>query len=82
MKRVLILTAGFGEGHNAAARNLKAALDQFAPGAVEAQVLDLFERCYGRMNELVKKAYLTTINNAPAVWEQITSGSTRQKFLS
>ena len=29
MKKVLILTAGFGEGHNAAARNLAAAIEAF-----------------------------------------------------
>ena len=41
MTRVLILTAGFGEGHNAAARNLAAAVDA-AGGAGTAQIADLF----------------------------------------
>lgn len=71
MKRILILTAGFGEGHNAAARNLHAALERAAPDGVAAETHDLFQTCYGRANELMKKAYLATINNAPALWEQV-----------
>ncbi len=47
------------------------ALDAVAPGAVEAKVLDLPEITYGRANEWLKKAYLATINRAPAVWEKI-----------
>lgn len=31
MKRVLILTASFGDGHNAAARNLSDALEVLSP---------------------------------------------------
>lgn len=71
MKNVLILTAGYGEGHNSAARGVKAGLEHVAPGEVRVQVLDLFETCYGRANEFVKKAYLATINNAPKVWSAI-----------
>lgn len=41
MKKVLILTAGFGEGHNAAARNLRDALELIAPDT-QVEVLDLF----------------------------------------
>ena len=39
MKKVLILTAGFGEGHNAAARNLRDALE-FISDEVKVEVLD------------------------------------------
>ncbi len=69
--KILILTAGFGEGHNSAARSVKLALEQVAPGAVDARMLDLFETCYGRVNEMAKKAYLGVINNAPVIWEKI-----------
>ncbi len=68
VKKILILTAGFGEGHNAAARGLRDGLEAIAPGEVEVEVLDLFERCYGRANLLAKKAYLATINQAPRLW--------------
>ncbi len=33
------------------------------------EVLDLFETCYGRFNELVRKTYLTAINSAPKLWQ-------------
>src|SRR5262249_20169965 len=69
MKRALILTAGFGEGHNTAARNLKTALEQ--TGECQAEVADLFALTYGKLNEMARKAYLAIINHAPAVWEKI-----------
>lgn len=68
LKKILILTAGFGEGHNAAARGVRDAMEAIAPGEVEVEVLDLFERCYGRLNEFARKAYLAAINHAPHVW--------------
>jgi len=71
MKKVLIFTAGFGEGHNTAARNICDALEFIAPDEVNVEVLDLFETCYGKLNEFVKKAYLTTINKTPRVWGKI-----------
>ncbi len=71
MKRILILTAGFGEGHNAAARNVRDALEQLAPDEVQAEVCDLFESSYGILNEFVRRAYLATINNAPRIWNKI-----------
>ncbi len=72
MKKILILTAGYGEGHNTAARNLCAALKEAeGPHRVDPRVLDLLETTYGRMNDLVKKAYLATIRHVPAVWEKI-----------
>ena len=45
MKKVLILTAGFGEGHNAAARNLRDALE-YLSDEVKVEILDLFESSY------------------------------------
>ncbi len=70
MKKVLILTAGFGEGHNAAARNLRDALEQVS-GDVQVEVLDLFDSTYGRFNTLVKKAHLGVVRHAPTLWRGI-----------
>lgn len=65
--RVLILTAGFGEGHNAAARALAAAVDRRAgPGA--AHVADVFALASPRGNALARRSYLGLINRAPGVW--------------
>ena len=70
-KNILILTAGYGEGHNTAARNIASALELVTQGAVKSQVLDLFDVCYGTWNDIIKKAYLGTINHAPVVWEKV-----------
>jgi processive 1,2-diacylglycerol beta-glucosyltransferase len=72
MKKVLILTAGFGEGHNAAARNLRDALETVSED-VRVEVLDLFESSYGSFNTLVKNAYLGMVQYAPRVWGGIYS---------
>ncbi|MDB6146780.1 MAG: hypothetical protein JWO45_444 [Spartobacteria bacterium] len=67
MKKILILTVSFGEGHNAAARGIRDALAQFAPDA-QVEMHDLFAETYGLINELVRKAYLTLINRWPRYW--------------
>ena len=57
MKKTLILTAGFGEGHNAAARNLSAALEaESGPGS--APVVDLFAHASPRLNGVSRRGYL------------------------
>lgn len=68
MKSVLILTAAFGEGHNAAARNLAAALGE---AGVRTSVHDIFDEAYGPLNEAVKRVYLFVINHIPAVWSAL-----------
>jgi processive 1,2-diacylglycerol beta-glucosyltransferase len=65
--RVLILTAGFGEGHNAAARALAAAVDDLH-GAGASRVLDVFAVARPRTNAFVRRAYLSLINRAPHLW--------------
>jgi UDP-N-acetylglucosamine:LPS N-acetylglucosamine transferase len=68
VKSVLILTAGFGEGHNAAARNLRDALADVAP-EVRVEVHDILADVYGALNRLAVAGYLAVINRAPAVWD-------------
>ncbi len=72
IKKVLILTTGFGEGHNSAARSLREALELVLPEA-QIEVLDLFESPYGRLNTLVKKAHLGVVRYAPTLWQGIYS---------
>ena len=67
MKKVLILTAGFGEGHNAAARGLRDGLEMVDDEA-RVEVLDLFESSYGAFNTFVKQAYLGLVKHAPGLW--------------
>jgi processive 1,2-diacylglycerol beta-glucosyltransferase len=71
MKRILIFTAGFGEGHNTAARNIRDAVEHIAPGEAKVEVLDLFDTCYGKLNDWVRKAYITAINRTPRFWGKI-----------
>ena len=67
MKKVLILTAGFGDGHNAAARNVRDALELTSPD-VEVTVADLYDRSYKKLNQIAKKAYLGAVRYAPRLW--------------
>jgi processive 1,2-diacylglycerol beta-glucosyltransferase len=65
--RLLILTAGFGEGHNAAARALAAAGDALH-GAGTTRVVDPFALAAPRLNGLSRRAYLEMIARAPGLW--------------
>lgn len=67
VKRILILTAGFGDGHNAAARNVQEALEQISPD-VEVTVADLYERGFKGLNGIARKAYLGVVRYAPGVY--------------
>ncbi|HJT45254.1 MAG TPA: hypothetical protein VJ721_03185, partial [Chthoniobacterales bacterium] len=78
MKRVLILTAGFGEGHNSAARGVGAGLARIAP-QVEVEMRDLFPETFGAFNELVRRAYLTLINRWPRSWRYVYDWLDRKK---
>ena len=72
MKKILILTAGFGEGHNSAARGIRDALAQISPeSSIECR--DLFAEAFGVMNEIVRRAYVFGINRAPHIWSDIYS---------
>ena len=62
---VLILTAAFGDGHNAAARGLAAAIRQQGGNAV---VADPFAEARPGPNEFARRLYLSLINRAPRIW--------------
>jgi processive 1,2-diacylglycerol beta-glucosyltransferase len=70
-KRILILTAGFGEGHNAAARGVRDGLAAIAGSEAQVELHDLFAEAYGLLNQWGRKGYLTLINRAPWMWSQI-----------
>ncbi|HWA08810.1 MAG TPA: galactosyldiacylglycerol synthase [Opitutaceae bacterium] len=67
MTKVLILTAGFGEGHNAAARNLAVAFDARL-GPRSAQIADLYALASPRLNAVLRRSYLALINGSPRLW--------------
>ena len=68
--RILILTAGYGEGHNAAARALHTACDAIH-GKGTAEVVDVFALASPRFNALVRRGYLGLINRAPRIWSAV-----------
>ncbi|MDO8541800.1 MAG: galactosyldiacylglycerol synthase [Opitutaceae bacterium] len=68
--RVLILSAGFGEGHNAAARALALAWRSLH-GQDTARVADVFALAAPRANAFSRCSYLWLINHAPRLWSSI-----------
>jgi len=86
VKKVLILTAGFGDGHNTAARNIGDALELISDD-VKVEVLDVFQSSLGVVNDILKKTYLGLARYAPGVWSGIysmldNSKSIENKLLS
>ncbi len=79
MKKILILTAGFGEGHNSAARGLRAGLARIAGNGVQVELHDLFSDTYGQLNDYVREAYLALINQVPEAWGLVYRRLDRQK---
>ncbi len=79
MKKILILTAGFGEGHNSAARGIRQGLAQLASAEARVEVHDLFADTYGLANDYVREAYLAVINNSPRVWRNVYRRLDRRK---
>jgi processive 1,2-diacylglycerol beta-glucosyltransferase len=68
MSKILLLTAGYGEGHNAAARGLQAA---FAELGAEAEIIDFFALTGGAFYERSRRGYVDLINSSPRVWALI-----------
>jgi len=78
MKKILILTAGFGEGHNAAARNLAAAFDSIS-GPGSSRTVDLLAESSPRLNEISRRCYLGMINRTPRLWSRFYSWIDRSR---
>lgn len=75
---ILILTSAFGEGHNAAARNLATALRALDPER-PVEVRDLFAEAYGGLYKVAQKAYFLFINHFPGLWGAFYSYLDRDK---
>jgi processive 1,2-diacylglycerol beta-glucosyltransferase len=69
MAKVLILTAGYGEGHNSAARALQAAFNERPD--IDAELVDLFALRAPRLNNVSRRGYLRLINTAPKLWSRL-----------
>lgn len=83
MKKILILTAAFGEGHNAAARGIRQGLAQIAGRDVQVELHDLFAETYGAANTGARELYLGLINQCPQAWSRVYRWlDRRHKFSS
>jgi UDP-N-acetylglucosamine:LPS N-acetylglucosamine transferase/predicted metal-dependent phosphoesterase TrpH len=80
VKKVLILTAGFGDGHNTAARNVADAIELVSDD-VKVEVLDVFQSSLGIVNDILRKTYLGLARYAPGVWSGIYSMLDRSTSL-
>ena len=78
--RILVMTAGYGEGHNAAARALATAFNEDAPDT--ALVVDIFALSCPRLNSLVRRAYLAAINGTPRLWKHAYAWMDRPGFMT
>src|SRR3954471_4271869 len=76
--KILILTAAYGEGHNSAARGIRAALSRVAPH-VETECHDLFAETFTRLNDWIRKSYLGLINRWPHSWGYVYNWLDRKK---
>jgi len=68
LKKILILTAGFGEGEDVAAWNLREAIEHLAPKEARIEVLDLLDSSYGRFHDLLRHTFQAAVNRAPRLW--------------
>ena len=66
--KIFVCSAGFGEGHNTAARNLVEALNLVGGGQVDAEFLDTLGTCNPTIYALLRKGYVRLMNQAPKLW--------------
>lgn len=78
---ILILTAGFGDGHNTAARNVAAALMRLAPQE-ELKVIDVCDMAHPFITSLNKAGYQFVITHAPWIWRRIFDQAGKVSFTS
>jgi processive 1,2-diacylglycerol beta-glucosyltransferase len=76
---ILILTAGFGDGHNSAARNVARALQCLAPD-LPTRMVDVFDMAHPLLSPAMKTGYQMLITHLPWAWKRIYSGAATIKF--
>ncbi len=82
MKKILILTAGFGEGHNSAARGIRDGLRKVSPEGAQVELHDLFAETYGAGNDWGRVLYMGMINRTPRIWRRIYQWLDRQETFA
>ena len=77
---ILVLSAGFGEGHNTAARNIAAALETESGGRVEPVVLDPFSAAAPNLSAFMKWGYQFMTNRMPWLWQWLYDSTSQGNF--
>ena len=77
---ILVLSAGFGEGHNTAARNIAAALERESGGRVEPVVLDPFTAAAPNLSAFMKWGYQFMTNRMPGLWQWLYDSTSQGNF--
>ncbi len=65
--RILILSAGSGQGHNQAARALEAAAQQIVPEG-DIRMIDSLDYTTESFRTIYSRYYIETVKNAPTLW--------------
>ncbi len=81
MKTIFVCSAGFGEGHNAAARGIVEALDRLKPAGLRTEFLDLNARVLPRRDAAMRRFYLWLLSRAPRLWAAIYRMIDRTRWL-
>jgi processive 1,2-diacylglycerol beta-glucosyltransferase len=74
--RILLATAGFGDGHNSAARNLAQALSPRA----EVLIADPCAKGAPLLNESLRSGYRLVTTYAPSLWAKVYRGVEKRDF--
>ena len=70
-KKIFVCSAGFGEGHNTAARCLVTALNALGAGACAAEFVDILGVRHPRRYAALRQGYVALMNHAPRVWSAL-----------
>jgi processive 1,2-diacylglycerol beta-glucosyltransferase len=76
LPRVLLTTAGFGDGHNSATRNLARSLE----GLAEPLIVDPCAEGAPLLNESLRFTYRAVTTRAPWLWHRIYRGVEKRDF--
>lgn len=78
MERVIILTMGFGSGHNAAAKALQ---EEYTDQGVPAEVIDLLELVPSKVHPLLQSGYNRMLHRFPYVYSYLYDGTHHSTWL-
>ncbi len=81
MRTIYVASAGFGEGHNAAARGIVAALERLEAPGLRVEFLDLNARVHPQLDAWMRRIYLGLLSRAPRVWSKIYDLVDRTRWL-